>query len=1143
MSKAGVSALLERAFSWRGLLGRGGMGEVFEGLHLTSGSPIVLKCPHRAFSQTLPDNSAAGLSQRLFHREAQLAARLRHPHIVPVYDYGVLDAPLLLGDAQLEAGRPFVVMAKVQGQPLSHVHGELSWLPVIATLLEAIAYAHAQGVLHRDLKPSNILWDAQAQAPVIIDLGLAALSHDVRAQRGGTLAYAAPEQLLFSHGEGYGEGPWTDLYAIGCIAFELMTGALPFVGSTSQELIEQKRAGVLPALAGLPVSLRAWFGRMLAREPEDRYPHASLARQDLLRCEAALGQGFVFDPAQAPQTHELTQGSQLASWGWSAQLMAADHQELSAPDGDLMIADGDGSGLEQFISIPDWTSLEHDLRWPAVLPGLGQGVYQWRTLPLFGREQARQRLWDELKSLNQPNSSNPASPLVTLICGEAGCGKSRLVSWLSSSSEAIGLSYTLWITFDINAKDSDEPLRLAMLRYFGCDGLLPAQAKARLTRRLAPLRALSAQAQFVLSQWLIPGEHKVLPAAQERLRAWGALVLALATERPLIVVMDDWPWGRVCFEWMRGLFNEASPSARLWLLATARQETLEQDEQASAQAQALERMGARHERLGALDERAHRQLIARLLTLEDDQAALLAARTAGNPLYAVQLAGAWLELGQLMATPTGFEATVALEQTLPQDLTALSLTRLNLALAPFGPRAWRALGAAALFGPSLDDRQWRAFATFAGLDAQALLAALIERGLAAPEPYGWRFMHGILRETLLHAHHGMGGLVLAHDDCARLLDESLPESSSQRLNRIPYLIGSGQLLEATRELKDMSGSASQDELFATAQRLEPFVEGLPPAKVQLLFAIWHAHRNYGHIELAATTLKQLEALTQPLMSDPRIRLNLQLATYDFHVSGKDDAELERGMLSALNDEAISEHPDLHCFPLGSLGDLYQLQGRYEESLTCFLDALKVCPQKPWNMAWLYYSLASVLSSMERFEESARYSAMAKELFEALDLPMGLASCMVLDAEQAYVRGDLVSAYALNHSAYEIYVMVGDLGDILTAENLARLALKLGDLADTERWALCVYDAMQERAAKAMAHDILAFIYAEQSRWDELEALLAHPCDPMLAVSDSPHLLQLAIERTTSAPRPDLVSSLTTLLHQIQLAPGVCTDGS
>ena len=138
---------------------------------------------------------------------------------------------------------------------------------------------------------------------------------------------------------------------------------------------------------------------------------------------------------------------------------------------------------------------------------------------------------------------------------------------------------------------------------------------------------------------------------------------------------------------------------------------------------------------------------------------------------------------------------------------------------------------------------------------------------------------------------------------------------------------------------------------------------------------------------------------------------------------------------------------------------------------------------------------------------------------------------------------MLSAYELNKGAYELYVMVGDLGDMLTAENLARIALELGDLADAERWALCVYDAMQERAAKTMVHDLLAFIYAEQSRWDELEALLAHPCDPMLAVSDSPHLLQLAIERATSTSRPDLVRSLTTLLHQIQLAPGVCTDGS
>lgn len=1135
LSKVGVSALLERAFSWSGLLGRGGMGEVFEGLHRTSHTPIVLKCPHHHLS-LLQDGASSGAGQRLFEQEAQLAARLRHPQLVPVYDYGVLDEPLRLGSTTLEAGRPFAVMAKVQGQPLTRARAQPAWLPIICSLLDTIAYAHAQGVLHRDLKPSNILWNEQAQLPVIIDLGLAALAHDVRAQRGGTLAYAAPEQLSISPGQGFGQGPWTDLYAIGCIAFELMTGALPFVGSSSQELIAQKLAGVLPDLGAMPAPLRAWFRLMLAREPEDRYSHASLAKQDLLLCEAALA----LAPAAPAPSSTPTPRSQLMSWGWSAQLLSAvldDEREHPVS------ANAFNAVSEQPITIPDWRALELEPSWPAVLPGLGQGVYQWRALPIFGREQTRDRLWSTLERFHASATSTSSSPLMTLVCGEAGCGKSHLVSWLSGAAEAIGISYTLWITFDLHAKDSDEPLRLALLRHLGCEGLAGADAQARLKRRLAPLRALSSQAQFVLSQWLIPGEHKVLPAAPERQRAWRELISAMAAVRPLIVVMDDWPWGRACFEWMRGLLESPQGDSRLWLLATARQEALEQDAQAQEQAQALERLGARIERLGALDARSHRQLISRLLTLEDAQAALLAERTAGNPLYAVQLAGAWLELGQLKPTPDGFEATVSLEQTLPQDLTALSLTRLHLALSSFGPRAWRALGAAALFAPSLNDRQWRALASMAQIDAQALLATLIERGLAQPEPYGWRFMHGILRETLLQEHRRLGGLALAHDDCAWLLADALPESSSQRLSLIPHLVGAGRLMEAASELRDLSGSAAQADLLEAARGLEPFVQGLPKAQVQLCLATFNVYRYSGHVELASSTLEQLHTLAAPLLDDPSIRLNLKLATYDAHVSGKDDDAIERGLFEVLEDEAIKAHPTIEVYALSQLGDLYQLQCRYEEARELFERALAICPPKPWHMAWLYYSIASVLSSMERFDESSLYCLKAHTIFEALDLPIGLASCMVLDAERAYVQGDFERFYELSVSAYNSYVMAGDLGDLIVAENLARFSLSRGDLDDAELWALRIHDALKERAAKTMVHDILASIYAQRSRWSELEALLARHCDPMLAVSDSPQLLALAIELATEASQHELVRALTTLSHQIQLAPGVRTDGA
>lgn len=253
-------------------IGRGGMGRVYAARQAGLGRIVALKA--------LPDTgNAAGLELR-FLREAGTAARLRHPHIVAVHDSGRAD------------GYVFFTMDYVEGGDLAHrlrtgplaPRAAAAMLHQIAT---ALAYTHGEGVLHRDLKPSNILLDGDE--PRLADFGLAAQldpGGDLTAVTGvlGTPHYLAPEALRD------GSAALTaasDLYALGVIFYEMITGRTPFAGASAAQLpllIEQRQAPAPRLLApALPRDLETICLKLLEREPDRRYASAAALAEDLRR--------------------------------------------------------------------------------------------------------------------------------------------------------------------------------------------------------------------------------------------------------------------------------------------------------------------------------------------------------------------------------------------------------------------------------------------------------------------------------------------------------------------------------------------------------------------------------------------------------------------------------------------------------------------------------------------------------------------------------------------------------------------------------------------------------------------------------------------------------------------------------------------
>jgi serine/threonine protein kinase len=251
------------------ILGRGGMGVVYRAADPTSGAAVAVKVIAPEFAQD-------DLFRARFEREARLAAQLRHPNIVAVTDSGEQDGHLYLAMPYVDGTDLEAVIAE-QGR--LHPHHVAHVVAQVASALDA---AHALGLVHRDVKPGNVLLEQSngAARAYLTDFGLSKMTSSqsglTRTGRWvGTVDYAAPEQLRAEETDAR-----TDVYALGCLTYEALTGDVPFarhreVAKMIAHLTEEPPAVTTarPDLASLSV-LDAVVARAMAKQPAERYEDA-----------------------------------------------------------------------------------------------------------------------------------------------------------------------------------------------------------------------------------------------------------------------------------------------------------------------------------------------------------------------------------------------------------------------------------------------------------------------------------------------------------------------------------------------------------------------------------------------------------------------------------------------------------------------------------------------------------------------------------------------------------------------------------------------------------------------------------------------------------------------------------------------------
>ncbi|BBX72568.1 hypothetical protein MSHI_04740 [Mycobacterium shinjukuense] len=250
------------------LLGRGGMGEVYEAEHTVKEWTVAVKVMTAEFSKD-------PVFRERMKREARIAGRLQEPHVVPIHDYGEIDGQMFL-EMRLVEGTDLDSLIKRFG-PLTPPRA----VAIITQIASALDAAHAAGVMHRDVKPPNILVTRDDFA-YLVDFGIASAATDEKlTQLGtavGTWKYMAPER--FSNDEVTYRA---DIYALACVLYECLTGTPPYRADSATMVVTAHLMDPIPqpsvARAGIPKAFDAVIARGMAKKPEDRYASAGdLAR-------------------------------------------------------------------------------------------------------------------------------------------------------------------------------------------------------------------------------------------------------------------------------------------------------------------------------------------------------------------------------------------------------------------------------------------------------------------------------------------------------------------------------------------------------------------------------------------------------------------------------------------------------------------------------------------------------------------------------------------------------------------------------------------------------------------------------------------------------------------------------------------------
>lgn len=1072
-------------------IGLGGMGQVWSGIHRRLKYPVAIKfLTEKGFrNQKYLD---------AFRSEVRSSAALDHPHIVRVFDHGQVDTKTEEATGGvIPAGSPWLAMEFVKGGTLSSHCGRLPWTAVesiIQALLDALGHAHARGVLHRDLKPSNVLVADTTSKLLLVKLTDFGLAQAIESREfdgsnpfgGGTPAYMAPEQF---DGRWRDYGPWTDLYSVGCLFYSLVKGLPPF--GLMGELPELRQAHLekppppLDPPYSVPDGLEWWLSRLLDKDPATRFRRAADAAYAFRRL------GPLTEPTRkaSPQEGIATEGAQADTLPIERQSPVTTHFALSAPGGSAPPLPGDYQPLERDGAAPE-------------APLTGLGLFGLRAIPFVGRHGERTALWEALH-----DTVNTGQAHVVVLEGPEGSGKSRLAEWLAQRAHEVGAAQTLRATHGPmpSASSGLGAMLRASLR---CQGLDRAATLKRIEGICSAHGVTQVEEWSALTEIVCPSEPGASPvrfaSPTERYVTIRRLLQVMASERSLVLVLDDAQYALDSLRFAAYLLDYRVKPLPILIVITATTEMLAENiDEGTVVAEILGHERARRIEVGPLLPAEHRELVRALLDLEPALALKVEDRTAGNPLFAVQLVGDWATRQAVMPYPDGFR--LRYEEELPSDARAMWGQRVERILEGRPESDAHALEIAAVLGQQVEMADWRSACSRAGgiEPCLSVIEAMIEQRIVQFGPSGiesgFRFAHRALQAAIVQRASAGKRAPSWHRAAAEVLSERAeahaPDSGvlAERIGRHWLLAG-----EESNALEPLYLGAEHRVAqghYAIAEELldlrdAAFDHTDVPHSDRRWGQGWllryESATRQGRYEDAAKWLEQIEGAAT-LFGWPRIRNRVRgLVARQHRIRGEHEAAL--ALLTEVEQDAErrgdrAQQADTQLEMSRMALGLAQVDTakQWAESALAIYDSL----DDPHGRAEAWQTLAEVLREEGQYAEATLLLRKAEVLFAELGHRFMIASAVNGQGEIARAQGDLDLAISLYRRARGMLRAIGSRSWVVPEYNMGLVHLLRGDhkrampMLET---ALAAFQEQGNLSVIAHAHLAMAIGSACSEQW-------------------------------------------------------------
>ena len=1034
-------------FELHRLIGKGGMAEVWRGRHETEAVDIAVKVITADYAHDERFRAA-------FRDEVRAVAGLSHPAVVMVLDHGEVSAEAeRISRGRMVAGSPYLAMELATGGSLVNVRTTFAWAmlkKVLLTLLDGLAHAHARGVIHRDLKPGNILMASPGDMRPGLKLTDFGLAHALRgtpsettSHAAGTLQYMAPEQF---HGRWRDFGPWTDLYALGCLAWELATGSRPFGGETFWEVHAAHAAGppAFPEHPGLPAGFSDWVLKLLRRETHERFQTAADAAWSLFGLDEEGSQvvapsGEMLSAELASVHDQPTMPGDDTMFGASEDndsfIMGLTHSVGPSVMATLLASDPGPVGIEYDVPLaslpqregpplpPDWRRAEEQISMRLV--GAGLGLFGLRSIPLVDREPERDLMWETLIDVHRAGEAR-----VLHLHGTAGAGKSRVVEWICERAHELGGAVGLRATHSPMGGPADG-LSRTLAHHLRCVGLGHTEVAERCRVLLTAQGAADEYEWFALAQLIAPspapagGPGVIFSTPTQRYVLMRRVLERIARRRPVIVWLDDAQWGNDSLGFVTYLMRTQviSPTPVL-ILVTTQDEALRSRTLESVQLERLLRLqhtaSVEIAPLGAED---HSTLVQELLGLEGDLAHTVERRTAGNPLFAVQLVGDWVQRGVLEVGGTGFRLREGEDAVIPDDIHALVGVRLKRLLEGRPAYFGASLALAAALGQNVDAEEWSAAGAEAGIPVPTeLMHDLVQHRLAVRHDAGWSFAHNMLRESLARTAREQRQWRPHNRACAKMLQKRHAEALelvSDRLGR--YMLEAGETQEALQPLMVGAQHRTERSEFDVALELVDLYEA-----ALMTLSVGAASPAWGEAWIR-------RALCHLEKED--------FAAADVAAASAEDQAIEHGWTSLL-----PEIRRVRAHVLRNRGDLDGAERLFQAALVGFQETNSAV-----KIAGCLRGLGFVANQAGDLVRASDLISRAYALCVDAGREREAADCLQVLGIVAKKRGEPAEAVQCARGALEIYERVGYLrGQAHCHNGLAEVARYEGDFEAAER---------------------------------------------------------------------------------------------